>query len=382
MSKKEIVIESPEEKRFREELQKKDDPESNRLKRYLSMPDLSRTPGNPLHEIAKRIVAIPDFKGFELLKVPEIVSVKESFDPFNFPQDHPARSTSDTYYVDENHILRPHTTVMWSYHLALPEVKEKMEKGKSVGALCHGKVYRKDEIDRRHMNVFHQIDGWYLTKKEDKEIGLEELKDVLSKIAKSIYGEDIKYRFNKDQFPYTDPSLEMEVEINGQWIEVLGSGVVHSQVLENFGVDSSVWNGWAFGFGLERLAILSMELPDIRLLWSDDERVKRQLKLGNKYQEVSKFPPAYRDISFVVGEDFVLNDYFDAVRDVAEDMIEEMEQTDKYENEEKFGKGKTSYTFRITYRHLDRTLTSDEVNKVHAEIEELTKRDFGGELRE
>src|SRR5690606_17071729 len=128
-----------------------------------------------------------------------------------------------------------------------------------------------------------------------------------------------------DTFPYTDPSIEMEIEKNGKWVEVLGSGVVKASVLEKLGVDSSKWNGWAFGFGLERLAIVSMDLPDIRLLWSEDERVKRQLKLGQKFKEVSKFPPAIRDISFIVGEEFVLNDYFDAIRDIGGDSMEEVE---------------------------------------------------------
>src|SRR5207302_1753185 len=134
--------------------------------------------------------------------------------------------------------------------------------------------------------------------------------------ATAIFGPEVKYRFNEDKFPYTDPSLEMEVEINGQWVEVNGAGVVKGSVLEKFGIDSSKWTGWAFGLGLERLAIISMELPDIRLLWSNDERVKRQLKLGNVYKEVSKYPPIVRDISFVVKNDFVPNNYFDLIRDI------------------------------------------------------------------
>src|SRR3989338_7436994 len=145
-----IVIESPEEEKLRKGLEDKNDSESVRIRRFLSMPDLSRTEGSPLKEMVMQILAIPDFKDFSVLKVPEIVSAKESFDPFNFPANHPARSHSDTYYVNNDYILRTHTTVMWAYHLALQQVKEKMAKGEPVGALCHGKVYRKDEIDRRH----------------------------------------------------------------------------------------------------------------------------------------------------------------------------------------------------------------------------------------
>lgn len=377
----EIIIESKEETRLLEEIMARNDADAVRLRRFLAMPDLSRTEGSPIRELARRITAIPDFKTLDLLKVQEIVPAHESFDLFNFPPDHPARSHSDTYYVNDDYILRTHTTIMWYYQLQLPEVRKKIQEGKPFGALCHGKVYRKDEIDRNHMNVFHQIDGWYVCHKEEKKIGLEELKDVLLKIARAIYGEGINYRFNVDQFPYTDPSLEMEIEIEGKWIEVLGSGVVRGEVLENFGVDSKIYNGWAFGFGLERLAILSMQLPDIRLLWSEDERVRRQLVLGQKYREVSKYPPITRDISFVVSSDFVPNNYFDLIRDVGGGLVEEVSLLDKYEDKEKFGESKTSYTYRVVYRSNERTLRDEEIVPLHARLEEETKKQFGGEIR-
>jgi phenylalanyl-tRNA synthetase alpha chain len=210
-------------------------------------------------------------------------------------------------------------------------------------------------------------------------MSIDELKNVLSQIVKSIFGEDVKFRFNIDTFPYTDPSLEVEVEINGKWIEILGGGMPRKSVLKEFGLEG--YNGWAFGFGLERLAIVSMELPDIRLLWSEDERVKKQLILGNKFKEVSKFPAVVRDISFVVPNSFIPNDYFDRIREVGEGFVEEVELLDKYENEAKFGAGKLSYTFRITYRHLNRTLTNSEVNDFHSKIEEMTTKEFGGAIR-
>lgn len=370
-----------EQKKLTEELDKRSDAEAQRIKRYLSMPDLSRTPGSPINEMVKRILAQPNFKDFDLIETPEMVSTEIGFDLFDFPADHPARQKSDTYYVDDNHILRTQTTVMWYYYLEQKEVQERMSKGEPVGAFSFGKVYRKDEIDRHHMNVFHQLDGWYLAPKDTDPIGIEKLQEVLASIAKAVFGENVVGRFNPDTFPYTDPSLEMEVEKNGKWVEVLGSGVVKGSVLEKFGIDSTKWNGWAFGFGLERLAIISMELPDIRLLWSDDERVKKQLVLGNKFKEVSKFPPVVRDISFVVDTEFVLNDYFDAIRDVGGERVEEVELLDKYENAAKFGEGKTSYTFRITYRDLNKTLTNTEVNEMHAQVEEMTTKDFGGVIR-
>lgn len=345
------------------------------------MPDLSRTPGNPLNELVRRVLAMPDFKNFDVIDVPEIMDTHIAFDLFDFPADHPARSTSDTYYVDDRHILRTHTTVMWYYYLKDESVKERMEKGEPVGAFCHGKVYRKDEIDNRHMNVFHQIDGWYLAPKEKQVLGKEDLQKALSNIAVAAFGPQVRYRFNPDTFPYTDPSIEMEIDKGGTWLEVGGAGVVKGSVLEKFGVDSSNWNGWAFGPGLERFAMIAMELPDIRLLWSDDERIKKQLVLGNTYREVSKYPPIVRDISFVVPKGFVPNNYFDLVRDIAGDLVEEVSLIDTYENAEKLGENNASFAYRITYRSVDKTLTNDEVNALHARIEEATKAEYGARIR-
>ena len=208
---------------------------------------------------------------------------------------------------------------------------------------------------------------------------LDDLKNVLSEIARAIFGNDVEFRFYDHQFPYTDPSFEMEAFINNQWIEMLGSGMPKKTVLKNFGLEG--YHGWAFGFGLERLAIASMSLPDIRLLWSEDERVKKQLKLGTTFKEVSKFPPITRDISFVVPNTFVPNDYFDTIRDLGGEIIEQVELLDKYENAEKFGEGKLSYTFRITYRSLQRTLTNEEVNALHTKIEGATVHTFGAQIR-
>src|SRR3989338_6487950 len=388
-----ITIKSDEDKKALEVLNNRHDPEGERLKRFLAMPDLSRMQGSPIYELAQRIIGLEDFKDFDVIQVPEIVKADLSFDLFDFPPDHPARSKSDTYYLTDpegvasrpygasNYILRTHTTIMWYYYLIDENIKERIKKGLPVGSLCHGKVYRKDEIDRNHMNVFHQMDGWYLCKKSDRVITSQDLQDVLVKIAKAVFGENVKYRFNADRFPYTDPSLEMEVEIGGRWIEVLGSGVVRGVVLKNLGVDPDIYNGWAFGFGLERLAIISMDLPDIRLLWSDDERVKKQLKLGTKFKEVSKFPPITRDISFVVSNEFIPNNYFDLIRDIGGDLIEQVELLDKYENAEKFGKDKISYTYRIVYRSNERTLATEEIDPIQGNIYSETAKQFGAELR-
>ncbi len=375
----EYFIPRDEEKTLREALQKKNDSNSERIKRYLAMPDLSRTPGNPLSEIVARASKVKSLENFDVINIPEIVSIDILFDLFNMPEGHPARSPSDTYYLDEKHVLRTHDTVFWYYYLNHPDVKKRIANKETLGTICYGKVYRKDEIDSRHMNVFHQFGGLLVGPDDKATITPEDLKNTLSEIARAIFG-NINFRFYDHNFPYTDPSFEMEAEINGQWVEMLGCGMARKSVLKNFGLEG--YHGWAFGFGLERLAIASMELPDIRLLWSDDPRVTAQLKLGTKYKEVSKYPPIVRDISFVVQNDFVPNNYFDLIREVVGDgVVEEVKLLDKFENEKKFGTGKLSYTYRIVYRSRDKTLTNAEIDTLHKKLEAETKATYGAEIR-
>lgn len=383
----EIKIDRTEEMLLRQELESRTDVEAVRIKRYLDLPDLSRTPGSPLYEITERVKQVPALANFDVIEIPEIVPADISFDLFDFPADHPARSKSDTYYVDDKNILRTHDTVFWYYYLNDPIVKERIAKGESMGALCYGKVYRKDEIDSRHMNIFHQLGGWYIAP-ESENVDSEDLKKVLGEIVHAVFGPQMQFRVNTDTFPYTDPSFEVEVNVagtaaegpaKGEWLEVLGSGMPKASVLKKMGVEG--YHGWAFGFGIERLAIISMELPDIRLLWSDDERVQKQLVLGQKFNEVSKYPAVVRDISFIVDKGFVPNDYFDLVRETGGDLIEEVALLDTYENEAKLGAHKVSYAYRITYRSIDRTLTNDEVNELHSKLEVATKETCKANIR-
>jgi phenylalanyl-tRNA synthetase alpha chain len=373
----EINIDLSEEQALKKQLEQRTDADAKRMIRFLNMPDLSRTKGHPLNEIVDKASKVKSLEGFDVIKVPEIVPTHILFDLFNMPPGHPARSKSDSYYVDENNVLRPHDTVFWYYYLNHPAIKEKIAKKEILGTICYGKVYRKDEIDRSHMNVFHQFGAWLIAPDDIKVITPDDLKNALSDIATNVFGAN--FRFYEHQFPYTDPSFEMEAEINGKWIEMVGSGLVRKSVFSNMGLTG--YNGWAFGFGLDRLAIASMSLPDIRLLWSRDPRVVKQLKLGNKFVEVSKFPPITRDISFVVDKSFAPNNYFDVIRDIGGDLVEEVELLDKYENEQKFGKDKVSYTYRVIYRSPDRTLKAEEVDPLQERLYNETKKQFNADLR-
>ena len=373
-----ITINSPESEALWKQLGTRTDAEGMRMKRFLDMPDLARTPGSPLAEIVERTLQVKGIKDLDVIEIPEIVSTHVLFDLFNMPPGHPARSKSDTYYLNDEYVLRTHDTVFWYYYLQDEKIKAKIAKQEPIGAICYGKVYRKDEIDRKHMNVFHQIGGLYLAPDSKQTITPDDLKNVLSDSGRSIFGSAVNFRFYEHTFPYTDPSFEMEAEINGQWIEMVGSGLARKSVLSNFGLTG--YNGWAFGFGMERLAIASMQLPDIRLLWSQDERVKRQLKLGTAYKEVSKYPPITRDISFVVAKDFVPNNYFDLIRDLGGDLVEEVKLLDTYTDPAKFG-DKVSYTYHIVYRSTERTLMTAEADSIQKEIYNQTQKQFKAEIR-
>ena len=368
--------------KLKSDLMQKKDFKSIRMQKLLSMPDLSRKEGSPIKFIVDKILDAGIFKDFDVIDFPEIVSVRDNFDLLNAPADHPSRKETDTYYVDPTHVLRTQTTVMWPFYLQRPEAIEQLKKEGEIGLLSYGKVFRKDEIDRSHFPVFHQVDGLYICKKDKKIIGIPELQEVLSAITKTIYGDSIVYKFLDDTFPFTDPSTQIEIQKGDSWLEVVGAGVVHTQVLKNLNIDPEVYNGWAFGFGLERLAMIKMGINDIRVFWSNDSRITSQFKdINSQYKEVSKYPMTYRDISFIIKKEVSLNNYYEIVRDCAGDLVEEVKLTDKYENAEKFGADEVSYTFRITYRSPERTLTNEEVNQIQDKIIQETKKELSASIR-
>ena len=363
------------------ELNKRNDTNAERIKRFLALPDLTKKENSPVKILFDRITNLPMFQDFDLVGFPKIVTVEQCFDLLNMPKDHPARRETDTYYLDDTLILRTHTTAFWPFYLKNKEVLERLEKEGEIKALASGIVFRKDEIDRSHYPAFHQIDGLLICKKSKKIITQEDLKEIQIELAKGIFGSDVEWRFIPDAFPYTIESLEMDIKFNNEWMEVNGAGLVHPQCLKNFNLDPEIYNGWAFGFG-DRLAMIKMGIPDIRILWSDNPRIAGQFKdINSKYKEISKYPKISRDISFIIDKNINLNNYYEIVRDFADDLIEEVKLIDEYENENKFGKDKKSYTFRIVYRSFERTLINEEINKIQEKIREKTEKDLNAVLR-
>lgn len=210
-----------------------DTPDAKRIVRCFDLPDLTRIPGNPVQCIVQKILSLPRYKSFDSIEIPQVVATDLMFDTYNFPADHPARSASDTYYVDPMHVLRPHTTVMWRYYLQQPGVREKLETDGEVKCISYGKVYRRDEIDCTHYPVFHNIDAIHICKKEKRNIGRVELETVLRELTESLYGTKTQYNIVEDKNPYTHPTLEVELLHNGKRLEILGSGVVRPELLQN-----------------------------------------------------------------------------------------------------------------------------------------------------
>src|SRR5579859_6083403 len=208
------------------------------------------------------------FEGFDVFDTLDpVVHVYNNFDSLRIPEDHPSRRPSDTYYVDDEHVLRTHTSAHQTDLLGSMHQK----------FLVTGDVYRKDDIDASHYPVFHQMEGVCITENPD-----EELKKVITGlIAKLFPGKE--FRLKSDYFPFTNPSYEVEVKFNDSWLEVLGCGVIHPEVIENTSETNPSLagkTGWAFGLGLERLAMILFEIPDIRLFWSEDSRFLSQFEEG------------------------------------------------------------------------------------------------------
>ncbi len=214
--------------------------------------------------------------GYEVVEGPEIEYDEYNFTKLNIPEGHPAKDEQDTFYINKEIVLRTQTS---------PVQARTMEKGKlPIRMISPGRVFRSDEVDATHSPSFHQVEGLVI----DKNITFADLKGTLAEFAREIFGEETKVKFRPHHFPFTEPSAEMDVscfKCGGKgcrfckgtgWIEILGCGMVHPHVLEMCGIDPEGYTGFAFGVGLERIALLKYEIDDMRLLYENDIRFLKQ----------------------------------------------------------------------------------------------------------
>ncbi|MGI6110087.1 MAG: phenylalanine--tRNA ligase subunit alpha [Eubacteriaceae bacterium] len=256
--------------------------ESEKLDVTLPGTELPRGGKHPLQIVIDELEDIFLGMGFSIVDGPEIEWSKFNFDYLNMPPEHSSRDLSESFYVDTTDgseiVLRTQTSPV--------QVRTMLKKKPPLKIISPGRVYRADEIDATHSPVFHQIEGLVI----DKNITMSDLKGTLSLFAKKLYGEDVQTRFRPHQFYFTEPSAEMDVTCaqcggkgcrvcgNTGWIEVLGCGMVHPNVLRQCGIDPEVYSGFAFGAGLDRIATLKYGIPDLRLLFENDLRFLTQFK--------------------------------------------------------------------------------------------------------
>ncbi|KIM23728.1 hypothetical protein M408DRAFT_251866 [Serendipita vermifera MAFF 305830] len=355
-----------------------------------------------------------------ITSLPPIVTPRQNFDELEFPADHPGRRPSDSYYLNKDWMLRTHTSAheIQVFRSGIPKW------------LLSADVYRRDEIDRSHYPVFHQMEGARVVEpvdmrqlaQENKELERAlgkvniEVEDLSSTGEKNPYqpwhnkehallvnanlkhslngmiyalfgnlaaqrgGKPLQVRWIDAYFPWTGPSYEVEVLFDGKWLEILGCGVMQQAALARSSVPSDRV-AWAFGLGLERIAMVLFQIPDIRLFWSQDPRFLQQFSAGQvtQFKPYSKYPNSSKDISFWLKDVEVHeNDVYDIVREVAGELVEEVKEIDRFTHP---STGRSSRAYRIDYRSMERTLTNDEVNTLHSEIGSRLRDLFSVELR-
>ena len=244
----------------------------------VTMPGKRRSIGkrHPLTIVLDEIKDIFIGMGFEIAEGPEVELDYYNFEALNIPKNHPARDTQDTFYINDNIVLRTQTSPV--------QIRVMEKKKPPIRIISPGRVYRSDAVDATHSPVFHQIEGLVV----DRGVTMGDLKGTLEVFAKALYGEDSTVRFRPHHFPFTEPSAEMDVACfvcsgtgckvcKGEgWIEILGAGMVHPKVLKNCGIDPEVYSGFAFGMGLERIVMRRFGIDDLRLFFENDMRFIKQ----------------------------------------------------------------------------------------------------------
>ena len=231
---------------------------------------------HPLSLVTEEIEDIFIGMGFDIAEGPEVESEYYNFEALNIPEHHPARDLQDTLYIDDHYLLRTHTSPV--------QVRTMEQQEPPIRIIAPGRVYRSDELDASHSPIFHQTEGLVI----DKDISFSDLKGTIKLIVEALFGSEREVRFRPSYFPFTEPSAEVDVSCivcGGEgcplcshtgWLDILGSGMVHPNVLEMSGYDSDIYSGYAFGVGLDRLALLKYGIDDIRVLYENDKRFLHQ----------------------------------------------------------------------------------------------------------
>ena len=233
---------------------------------------------HPVSLVQDQLIDVFTGMGFDVVEGPEVEYDHYNFELLNLPKNHPARDAQDTFYIEDNIVLRTHTSPV--------QARTMLTRKPPIRIVCPGRVYRADEVDATHSPVFHQMEGLVI----DEDVTMADLKGTLDAFAKALYGDDVTTRFRPSFFPFTEPSAEVDltcVNCHGKgcrvckgtgWIEVLGAGMVNPKVLDMCGIDSKKYRGFAFGVGLERIVMLRYGITDMRALYEGDVRFLSQFR--------------------------------------------------------------------------------------------------------
>lgn len=219
---------------------------------------------HPLNSIIDRVTDIFVGMGYTVATGPEMETDYYNFEALNTPADHPARDMQDTFYLPDGNLLRTHTSAVQIHYME--------ENEPPIRILAPGRCYRRDTVDATHSAVFHQLELLAV----DRDLTFTDLKGTIKEFLAQLFGEDLPIRFRASYFPFTEPSAEVDVQWQGQWLEIMGCGMVDPNVLTKVGYDPEVYSGFAAGFGAERLAMVLHEIDDIRRLYTSDIRFLRQ----------------------------------------------------------------------------------------------------------
>ncbi|KAI9291173.1 phenylalanyl-tRNA synthetase [Neoconidiobolus thromboides FSU 785] len=353
-----------------------------------------------------------------------IVKTTRNFDDLLVKKDHPGRSKSDSFYFNKDYMLRTHTTTNEIDVYKLKEVDK--------FTIC-ADVYRRDEVDKNHYPIFHQLEVVHLFNKEqlekykresdnqqennekinnsieveesklnlnnlsssnglqkehnikDIELVTKDLKTTVNQMLFNLFGKNqnqkLKIRWIEAYFPFTSPSWEVEIYFNNQWLEVMGCGILKQEILDRNERKNEI--GWASGFGIERLSMVLYNIQDIRLFWSEDSRFLNQFKNKSlndsiQFQPFSKLPPCIKDITFWINNQFEENDFSDLVREIAGDLVESVELIDSFKHPKT---NRESKCYRIIYRSMDRNVTNEEINSIQEKIRSVIEDKLNVELR-
>lgn len=232
---------------------------------------------HPLSQVTEDIVRSFRKIGFVVADGPEVEDEYHCFDALNTPADHPARDTQDTFYLAPD-AAHPHPATLLRTHTSSVQIRVMKAQPPPVRIIVPGRVYRRDNADATHNPTFHQVEGLYV----DRQVTVGDLKGTVEFVFRELMGPETRIRFRPHYFSYTEPSFEIDFsssltrKMGKEWLEIAGCGMVHPQVFENVGYDPEVWTGWAFGFGIERIAMIRYGINDIRLFYENDVRFLKQ----------------------------------------------------------------------------------------------------------